>query len=203
MRNLRSRVQKGERASQLLCRSYDILALDLLDVEVRRGTSDGVDMSMLLATGFLPDGSCELLGCWPMSSQCCGVDLFISELKLRGVERVKILFGGALGGWEQALRLGFRGASLLDPCGRLICGAGGRAPTALDISRLCAAREITGRRKLVSRRAVERHGAFADPPEAVAFVVDSFLRVEGDRIDSVSDDRCKVRPMDRGHPSPA
>lgn len=198
MRNLRAHAQTGERASLLLCRSYDLVALDFLGAEVRGGTSVGVEIPLLLATGFVPDGGCELLGCWPISSQCQGVDLFITELKLRGVERVKFLLGGKPGDWEQAVMLGFFGTTLIDPRGRLIGRAGGRALTALDISRICAAQEVTGRRRLMSLRAVARHGAFADPPEAVAFVVDSFRRVERDRIGSVAGDQYNALPSTSG-----
>jgi hypothetical protein len=167
-------VETDELGTKLLCRSYDLVTLDVVGVEL--------GVPLVLATGFLSDGRCDLLGCWPAVPACQdSVDSVVAQLKLRGVERVRFLLSSGSVYWEFAFKLAFQ-ASVFDFAWQLVGSLGKRPMTVIDIRRVCAVRQLTGHQGLLTRRAVARHGAFADLQQAVAFVLTSFRRVEREQI---------------------
>jgi len=76
-----------------LSRSYAVLLVDRLTVRTADVAGAPSDQTLVLAFGVLPNGESEIAGAWPDSPQGNAnlVRLF-DELKIRGVERIGLVF---------------------------------------------------------------------------------------------------------------
>jgi len=155
--------------AKLLCRRY--LAARFDAVSIRATDVEGIpdNPTVVWAIGFLPDGTHELLGAWPVSSTDPASWIrVIDDLSARGLERVNHLWADepfpAAIGWSDFV-------SQFGPFRQM-------SPRRRRVFRKFNEVGQSLRRRL--GRAVARHGLFSGPQDVASFVVEALMRASND-----------------------
>ncbi len=157
-----------------LCCRYLVVIFQVLQVEMRAGGFER-DQVAWWALGMLADGQCELIDvCLEPTAGAMRWHQVFEDFKVRGVETIRFVACDELPGAGVALCEAFPGATTLPLIDQTPIYASSRGVRRTVLSGLEAAQHIHGS----LRRAVSRHGCFADSAAAIACLRQSLARAE-------------------------
>jgi hypothetical protein len=151
--------------AKLLCCRYLTVRFDSVSM-CQAGVAATPGFTAVWALGSLSDGTCELLGSWPVST--ADTDSWIrvrDDLSARGVERITYLNANGL------FHAGSAWSGFLTQFGLPVPARRRRVFRKFDETAQRLGRRV--------ERSVTRRGLFSGPRDAASFVAETLMRAEG------------------------